>query len=336
MKLQSACVSLQGFPPPTRYSPPRLHTVSNRYGNHTGMVRQLPRFKTELKSLAPFLRNGVASRVGSHKKLGFRVDARKWPEPFKGKPGYVSFGGLSHQAIEESRLVSAPFKEGNGSFLWVLAPAVLISSLVVPQFFMLTAIENAFRNEVFAEILSIFSCEAMFYAGVAAFLFITERVQKPYLEFSPRRWSLITGLRGYLMSTVFIMGLKVFAPILAVYVTWPVLGLPALVSVAPFLTSCLAQFLFEKHLKRNRSSCWPILPIIFEVYRIYQLTRAVNFIEKLIYGMREATITSAVTDRIAAMISMVVTFRVLGVVCLWSLFTFLMRLFPSRPVSDNY
>ncbi|CAA0831607.1 Wall-associated receptor kinase-like 14 [Striga hermonthica] len=252
------------FPPPTRYSPPRLHTVSNRYGNHTGMVRQLPRFKTELKSLAPFARNGVALRVGSHKKLGFRVDASKWPEPFKGKPGYVSFGGLSHRSIEESRLVSAPFKEENGSFLWVLAPAVLISALIVPQFFMFTAIENAFRNEVFAEILSIFSCEAMFYAGVAVFLFITERVQKPYLEFSPRRWNLITGLRGYLISSVFIMGLKVFAPILAVYVTWPVLGFPALVSVAPFLTSCLAQYLFEKHLKRNGSSCWPILPIVFE------------------------------------------------------------------------
>ncbi|KAI3465024.1 hypothetical protein Pfo_021687 [Paulownia fortunei] len=339
MKLQSACGFLQNYPPPTCFSPPQLYTFNKHYGNHTGLIRQMPRFQVELKFLVPSLRSLVvirAANLNSPRKLAFRVDARKGSEPFRGKSGSVSFGGLTHQSVEESKLVSAPFKENTGSLLWVLAPVALISSLVVPQFFIVSAIEDVFKNEVFAEIVSSLSTEVIFYAGLAMFLFVTERVQKPYLQFSPKRWSLITGLRGYLTSAFLTMGLKVFAPLIAIYVTWPVLGVPALVSVAPFLAGCLAQYAFEKCLDWNGSSCWPLLPIIFEVYRIYQLTRATSFIEKLIYGMREASVTPAVLDRTGALVSMIVTFRILGVVCLWSLLTFLLRLFPSRPVAENY
>ena len=61
------------------------------------------------------------------------------------------------------------------------------------------------------------------------------------------------------------MGLKVIAPLLAVYVTWPAIGLPALVAVAPFLAGCAAQFVFEALLDKRGSSCWPLVPIVFEV-----------------------------------------------------------------------
>ncbi|KAL2249671.1 uncharacterized protein LOC105166199 [Sesamum indicum] len=339
MKLQAACVFIQNYPLTTHFSPPHLHTANERCGNHVGLEKQMSRFQVQLKSLFPSLRSGVVVRsanLNSSRKLGFWVEARKDSEPFRGKSGSVSFGGLTHQSVEESKLVSSPFKENTGSLLWVLAPVALISSLVVPQVFIVGPIEDVFKNQVFAEIVSSFSTEVIFYAGLAIFLFVTERVQKPYLQFSPKRWSLITGLRGYLTSAFFTMGFKVCAPLIAVYVIWPVLGLPALVSVAPFLAGCLAQYAFERLLDWNGSSCWPLLPIIFEVYRIYQLTRATNFIEKLIYSMREASVTPAVLDRTGALVSMVVTFRILGLVCLWSLLTFLLRLFPSRPVAENY
>jgi hypothetical protein len=41
-------------------------------------------------------------------------------------------------------------------------------------------------------------------------------------------------------------------------------------------------------------------------------------------------------ERSGALFAMIVTFQVLGVVCLWSLMTFRLRLFPSRPVAENY
>ncbi|CAI9777805.1 unnamed protein product [Fraxinus pennsylvanica] len=332
MEFQSACAFLQNHPRSTQFYP-QLHPVSK-------LKKQRSSFQIEFKSFWPHLkRRGVVicgADLNSSRKLGFRVNASKNSEPFRGKSGSVSFVNITHQSVEESQLVSTPFKENTGSLLWVLAPIALISSLIVPQFFIVNAIEDFIKNEVLAEIVSSFSTEVVFYAGLAIFLLVTDHVQKPFLQFSPKRWSLITGLRGYLTSAFFTMGFKIFAPLLAVYVTWPVLGLPALVSVLPFLFGCLAQYLFERRLDMKGSSCWPLVPIIFEVYRIYQLTRATSFMEKLMFAMRGASVTPTVLDRTGALVSMITTFRVLGLVCLWSLLTFLLRLFPSRPVAENY
>ncbi|CAL5349138.1 unnamed protein product [Camellia sinensis] len=265
-----------------------------------------------------------------------RVNGVDEPEPFRGKSGSVSFHGLTHQLVEEGKLVSAPFKESTGSFLWILAPVALISSLVLPQFFLITAIDAFAKDEILSEILASFSSEVMFYIGLATFLLVTDLVQKPYLQFSPKRWGLITGLRGYLTSAFFTMGFKVIAPLFAVYVTWPVLGLPALVAIAPFLAGCLAQFVFEMCLDKRGSSCWFLVPIIFEVYRLYQLSKAANFIERLMFAMKGVPVTPDVLERSGAMVAMLVAFQVIGVSCLWSLMTFLLRLFPSRPVAEKY
>jgi multidrug transporter EmrE-like cation transporter len=186
-------------------------------------------------------------------------------ELFRGKSGSVSFNGLTHQLVEESKLVSAPFQEEKGSFLWVLAPVVLISSLILPQFFLSGIIEATFKNDTVAEIVTSFCFETVFYAGLAIFLSVTDRVQRPYLDFSSKRWGLITGLRGYLTSAFLTMGLKVVVPVFAVYMTWPALGIDALIAVLPFLVGCAVQRVFEARLERRGSSCWPIVPIVFEV-----------------------------------------------------------------------
>ncbi|KAG6476024.1 uncharacterized protein LOC122025512 [Zingiber officinale] len=252
-----------------------------------------------------------------------------------GKSGSASFCGLTHQTVEERKLASPPLKDGTGSLVWVLGPLALISSAVLPQFFLRSVIESVLRDEVLSEIVASLSAEIIFYAGLAAFLSITDHVQRPYLEFSPKRWSLITGLRGYLSYSFFTMGFKIFAPLLAAYVVWPVIGLPAVVAVTPFLLGCAVQYAFEIRLTDCNSSCWPTLPIIFEVYRLYQLSKAANFMERLMFLMRDASTNSAM-ERSSALISMLAVFQVLGVVCLWSLVTFLLRLFPSRPVAENY
>ena len=109
------------------------------------------------------------------------------------------------------------------------------------------------------------SSEALFYTGVAAFLRVVDHVQKPYLEYSVKRWGLITGLRGYISSAFITAGLKVVFPIFLVFMIWPVVGLASLVAVAPFLIGCAVQLAFEKYLDKRGSSCWPLVPIIFEV-----------------------------------------------------------------------
>ncbi|MQL77047.1 hypothetical protein Taro_009461 [Colocasia esculenta] len=257
-------------------------------------------------------------------------------EPFGGKSGSISFCGLTYDTLEERQLVSAPFKEGTGSFLWILGPLAFISSLLLPQIFLSSFVEATIKDDILAEIVASIFSETIFYIGLATFLRVAEQVQRPYLEFSAKRWSLITGLRGYLSSVFFTMGLKVFVPLLAVYATWPVIGLPALVSVAPFLIGCGVQFMFESALTRRGSSCWPLLPIIFEVYRLYQLSKGAHFVQNLMFSLRRSAVSPELLDQSGAFMSMFAVFQVLGIVCLWSLMTFLIRLFPSRPVAENY
>ncbi|KAJ0025973.1 hypothetical protein Pint_08887 [Pistacia integerrima] len=79
---------------------------------------------------------------------GVAVGSFNGVEPFRGKSGSVSFCGLTHQLVEEGKLMSAPFQEDKGSFLWILAPVALILSLILPQFLLGNAVENFFRNEV--------------------------------------------------------------------------------------------------------------------------------------------------------------------------------------------
>ncbi|KAA8537684.1 hypothetical protein F0562_027326 [Nyssa sinensis] len=367
MELQSACGWLHNHAPKTRLFPNQPffshHTVSPPYSvrNKTSGLRDgrlgfqnaikpklVPDLKRTMKDYSlPSLKRGAtlcASNSNPEAKLNFygngvtdvHLNGLGGLEPFRGKSGSVSFHGLTHQLVEEGKLMSAPFNESTGSFLWVLAPVALISSLVLPQFFLFIVIDTFINDEILSEIVASFSSEVMFYIGLAIFLVVTDRVQKPYLQFSAKRWGLITGLRGYLTSAFFTTGFKVVAPLFAVYVTWPMLGLPALVSVAPFLLGCLAQFAFESRLDKRGSSCWPLVPIIFEVYRLYQLSKAAHFMERLMFAMKGVPVTQEVLEKSGALFAMVVTFQVIGLICLWSLVTFLLRLFPSRPVTENY
>ncbi|KAF3774964.1 hypothetical protein EJ110_NYTH50887 [Nymphaea thermarum] len=249
-----------------------------------------------------------------------------------GKSGAVSFCGLTHKVIDKQKTVSSSSQKNIGSFVWFIGPASLIASLLLPQFFLNNFILAFTSNEIVADIIYLISSEIIFYVGLATFLAITDYVRRPYLLYNSQRWSLITSVKGWLHSSIITMGLKMWVPILAVYVVWPVVGLPALVAMAPFLLGCAAQFVFETLLDVCGSSSWPLVPIIFEMYRLYQLSRAAQFIERLILFARRSAASQDLFDKGNTLVSLLVVLQILGVVCLWSLTTFLVRLFPSRPV----
>ncbi|CAK8568967.1 unnamed protein product [Lathyrus sativus] len=256
-------------------------------------------------------------------------------EPFHGKSGSVSFYGLTHQSIEE-KLESAPIKPDESSYFWVWGPVAFISSLILPQFFIGTVVEAYFNGLILKDIVTSISSEALFYIGLATFLGVADRVQRPYLQYSSKTWGLITGLKGYITSAFLTTGLKITVPLLLLYVTWSVVRMAAVVAIAPFVVGCFAQFAFERYLEKRGSSCWPLVPIIFEVYRLYQLTKAATFADKLMYSMKDLPASPEVLERSGTLFGMMVIFQLLGIVCLWSLMTFLLRLFPSRPVAENY
>ena len=71
-------------------------------------------------------------------------------EPFGGKPGSVSFSGITHHVVEGRKIVASPYKDGGGSMLWVLAPLVLISSLILPPIYLSNIFDNVFENVILA------------------------------------------------------------------------------------------------------------------------------------------------------------------------------------------
>ncbi|KAJ4841064.1 hypothetical protein Tsubulata_023570 [Turnera subulata] len=277
----------------------------------------------------------VCASSGSNSSNGVPSRRCNGEDPFSGKTGSVTFHGFTHQSMEEAKLVTAPFGKVKSSYLWVMAPSALTLSLILPQFFVVNVIEAVLKDVVLVEMASSLFLEAIFYVGLATFLLITDRIQRPYLQFSSRRLGFITGLRGYLISAIFVMGIKVVAPLFVVHATWSVLGLSALVPLLPFLVGCIAQPVFEISMYKRGLSCRPLVPIIFEVYRLYQLTKAAHFIEKLMFSMRGLPESAQVLERTSALVAMVVIIQVLGLVCLWSLMTFLLRLFPSRPAEKH-
>ncbi|KAL2346353.1 hypothetical protein Fmac_000353 [Flemingia macrophylla] len=354
MKLQTLCCALPSQP----FESPNHHRIlSSRTYAPFRNQRQRFRFGSALKCLKWVTKDPSLSGLNKFQRLlirasdanfngGLEVHSNRSSsvpvttfngvEPFHGKSGSVSFCGLTHQSIEEAKLESAPFELKGGSYLWVLAPAAFVASLILPQFFVDNVVEAFLDDVILIDIVTSFFHEVLFYIGLATFLNVTDRVQRPYLEFSSKRWGLITGLRGYLFSAFFTMGLKIIAPLILLFVTWSSVRVATFVAVTPFLVGCLVQLAFEKVLDDRGSSCWPLVPIIFEVYRLYQLTKGAHFAEKLIFSMKGIPASPELVERSGALFAMLITFQVLGVVCLWSLMTFLMRLFPSRPVADHY
>ncbi|CAN1126774.1 hypothetical protein LINPERHAP2_LOCUS3628, partial [Linum perenne] len=254
-----------------------------------------------------------------------------------GNSGSVSFCGLNHQNVEEWRLVSANLKADSvPSFLWTLGPVVLISSIIVPHFFLDNAIDRLVRDVVLAEIVKGLSFETVFYIGLSIFLGITNRIQKPYMKHSSKWWGRITGPSFFSTVGSTAKVLQILVPILVIGFAWPNVGLPAAVAVIPYLAGWFAQVLFELNMSRPGSSCQPLVPIIFEVYRIYQLTHAAYFVEKLLFTLRKLPESPELMQKGRALVSMVLVFQMLAVVGFWALITYLMTLLPTTPVAGYH
>lgn len=193
------------------------------------------------------------------------------PHPGHDKSCLVPLYGLTHQLVGEERrqVAAACGNQYKGSCLWVLAPLALILSSILPRLYIAPAIKAFLVDNsiYYAEIGTSLSLEAPFYIGLAIFLLVTQHIQQPYLQFNPNiRWGLITGFRGHLTSAFLAMCFKLILPLFALRLAWELLNLPARVALLSLVVNCVAQLAFETSLYKLGWSCWPLVPIIFEVY----------------------------------------------------------------------
>lgn len=98
------------------------------------LVLGLNKFQRPFVHASDSIVNG-ALEVHPNQSSSVPVNSYNEVEHFHGKSGSVSFHGLTYESVEEGKLESAPFKEEESSYLWVLGPAVFISSFILPQFF---------------------------------------------------------------------------------------------------------------------------------------------------------------------------------------------------------
>ncbi|KAH9301477.1 hypothetical protein KI387_013060, partial [Taxus chinensis] len=202
-----------------------------------------------------------------------------------GKPGFVSFYGAIHKHLEEEdyRFISS---RGQQSLVWLLGPFLLVASVVFPPFYLRKVFEALFEDSLLTDFLILLFTDAVFYSGVAVFLLVTDYVQRPYFQFLADKRSIDNKLHGYRVVSIATLVLSVLLPLVSLGLVWSWTGPAASAAIAPYLVGLIVQFAFEQYVQRRKSCVWPLVPIVFQVYRLHQLNRASQLVAGLIFSLR--------------------------------------------------
>jgi hypothetical protein len=250
---------------------------------------------------------------------------------FDGKPGFVAFGGGNHQHLKEGEFSSTSSEEGNRSLIWLLGPIALVASVVLPPFYLRKSFEAVFGDSLPTDFLILFFTEALFYSGTAVFLLVADYMQRPFFQFLPDKHSFVNRLHGYRVVSIATLVLSVLLPLVCLGLVWPWTGPAASAAIAPYLGGLIVQFAFEQYVQHKKSPVWPLVPVVFQVYRLHQLNRSAQLVASLMLSIRGAETTPQTMAINGALQTMLNFLQLLGIICLWSMATFIIRLFPSQP-----
>ncbi|KAF9625065.1 hypothetical protein IFM89_017868 [Coptis chinensis] len=253
-----------------------------------------------------------------------------------GKPGFISFHGRSIEKREEMH--EPPLGKHQSNLIFFMGPSVLVASFIFPSLYLRKILSSIFEDSLLTDFLILFFTEVLFYFGVAVFLLLIDRLQKPpELIYSPKGSGSQTTQLVHRISSVATLVLSLIIPMVTMGLVWPWTGPAASATLAPYLVGIVVQFAFEQYAKYVKSRSWPVIPIIFQVYRLHQLNRAAQLVTALSFTVRGAETTShnlAINRSLGTLLNVL---QFLGVICIWSLASFLTRFLPSdlRPLNDQ-
>ncbi|KAL8457890.1 hypothetical protein ACS0TY_035667 [Phlomoides rotata] len=251
-------------------------------------------------------------------------------ERAEGKPGFISFYGPT-QRVDDENLVSSHV-ESRKSLLWLVGPTALVASFIFPSLYLRRILSSVFEDSLITDFLILFFTEAIFYCGAAVFLLLIDRLRRPtYAATSQNSVSLL----GDRISSVAVLVLSLTIPTVTMGFVWPWTGPAASATLAPYLVGIIVQFAFEQYARYVGSPSWPAIPIIFQVYRLHQLNRAAQLVTALSFTVRGAEMTphnQAINSSLSTLLNVL---QFLGVICIWSLSSFIMRYFRPPPVSSE-
>lgn len=250
-----------------------------------------------------------------------------------GKPGFISFYGRPHRT-EDEIFYTGPQKNQK-SLLWLIGPGVLVASFIFPSLYLRRILSTIFEDSLLTDFLILFFTEAIFYGGVAVFLLLIDHLRRPSVSPSSASTKNVYPLLGHRISSVAVLVLSLMIPMVTMGYVWPWTGPAASATLAPYLVGIVVQFAFEQYARYTKSPSWPVIPIIFQVYRLHQLNRAAQLVTALSYTVKGAEVTShnlAISSSLGTLLNVL---QFLGVICIWSLSSFIMRLLPSAPIAEQ-
>lgn len=245
-----------------------------------------------------------------------------------GKPGFISFYNPSK---ERNWIPLSSERSNQYKFLWFVGPSVLVASFIFPSLYLRKILSNIFEDSLLTDFLILFFTEALFYCGVAVFLFLIDRSRRPTEpDFVKNSYQTLSNQFGQRISSVAALALSLIIPMVTMGLVWPWTGPAASATLAPYLVGIVVQFAFEQYARRKKSPSWPVIPIVFQVYRLHQLNRAAQLVTALSYTIKGAELTPhnlAINSSLGTLLNVL---QCLGIICIWSLSSFLMRFFPSN------
>ncbi|KQK09379.1 uncharacterized protein LOC100845684 isoform X2 [Brachypodium distachyon] len=274
----------------------------------------------------PLLEDAESSTADSTKS-----DGSYFSERGVGKSGFISFHGGSSQTISVES-VPHPGKEAS-RLVWFVGPTILVAFLVLPSLYLRKVLSAVFEDSLLTDFLILFFTEALFYGGVGIFVLLIDKVWRPLQQVAPKSY-IWSKARFFRISSVTTMVLSLIIPLLTMGMVWPWTGPAASATLAPYLVGLVVQFAFEQYARHRKSPSWPVIPIIFKVYRLHQLNRAAQLVTALTFSVRGTEATNQTLAIMNSLGALLTVLQILGIICVWSLSSFLMRFLPSSDIPD--
>ncbi|XP_034712072.1 uncharacterized protein LOC117934477 [Vitis riparia] len=251
-----------------------------------------------------------------------------------GKPGLISFYNRPYKRANED-LISGPPRNQN-NLLWFIGPSILVASFIFPSLYLRRILSTVFEDSLLTDFLILFFTEALFYCGVAVFLLLIDSLRRPLEPVSDTNSHRIPAPQlGHRIASGAALVLSLIIPMVTMGLVWPWTGPAASATLAPYLVGIVVQFAFEQYARYIKSPSWPVIPIVFQVYRLHQLNRAAQLVTALSFTVRGAEMTThnlAINSSLGTLLNVL---QFLGVICIWSLSSFLMRFFPSATMTQQ-
>ncbi|KAL1323246.1 hypothetical protein HN51_033600 [Arachis hypogaea] len=305
------------------YGIPKLKARFQKQHNALSVVSEDQPQSTELDeaALVPESEDAIAEDISTIGNSSFNLLGSD------GKPGFISFYNRPYGKDKET--LSSKSEKSQNSILWFVGPAVLVASFIFPSLYLRKVLSIIFEDSLLTDFLILFFTEAIFYCGVAVYLYLLDRLRRPMQqETATTSRDTLPSQLGHRVSSVATLVLSLVIPMVTMGLVWPWTGPAASATLAPYLVGIVVQFAFEQYARYRKSRSWSAIPLIFQVYRLHQLNRAAQLVTALSFTVRGAEMTShnmAINNSLGTLLNVL---QFLGVICIWSLSSFLMRFIP--------